>query len=133
MKRRNPTLDASMPTLLRNRTIGRAGFTAEELAEFLKAAPDDLVTQSNALVDPICFASGAFVEMGTGAARLFDAIHQASTDKLREGRLRHGPESGTTLKPPGWVGPGERTRRLIEQQDGTEGSDSMRAGGWRSP
>ena len=60
-----------------DRIIHRAGFMAEELAEFLQAAPDDLVAQSDALLDLIYFAIGTFVEMGIDPTPLFDAVHQA--------------------------------------------------------
>jgi predicted HAD superfamily Cof-like phosphohydrolase len=105
------------PTPLpQERIIHRAGFMAEELAEFLKASPDDLVTQSDALIDLLYFVLGTFVEMGVDPTPLFEAVHQANMDKLWDGQPRYDPTNGKTLKPPGWVGPEERIRALIEEQ-----------------
>jgi len=107
----------SHPTPLpQDRIIHRAGFMAEELAEFLQASPEDLVAQSDALIDLIYFVLGTFVEMGVDPAPLFDAVHQANMDKLWDGEPRYNPDNGKTLKPPGWVGPEERIRALINQQ-----------------
>ena len=102
--------------LSQDRIIHRAGFMAEELAEFLKASPDDLVAQSDALLDLLYFVLGTFVEMGVDPAPLFDAVHQANMDKLWDGQPRYNPTNGKTLKPPGWVGPEERIRQLIDKQ-----------------
>ena len=108
---------APTPTPLpQNRIIHRAGFMAEELAEFLKAAPDDLVAQSDALIDLIYFALGTFVEMGIDPSPLFDAVHQANMDKLWDGQPKYDPANGKTLKPSNWVGPEERIKQLIDEQ-----------------
>ena len=110
---RSPLTPTPLP---QDRIIHRAGFMAEELAEFLKASPDDLVAQSDALVDLIYFALGTFVEMGVDPSTLFDAVHQANMDKLWDGEPKYNPTNGKTLKPPGWVGPEERLEALIADQ-----------------
>lgn len=105
------------PTPLpQDRIIHRADFMAEELAEFLQSPPDDLVAQSDALIDLIYFALGTFVEMGIDPAPLFEAVHQANMDKLWDGEPRYHPVTNKTIKPAGWVGPEARIRALIEQQ-----------------
>ena len=110
---RSPPAPTPLP---QDRIIHRAGFMAEELAEFLKASPDDLVAQSDALIDLIYFALGTFVEMGVDPSSLFDAVHQANMDKLWDGEPKYNPENGKTLKPPGWVGPEEHLKALIDAQ-----------------
>jgi len=112
---RRPETPTPLP---KDRVIHRAGYMAEELAEFLKAAPDDLVAQSDALIDLIYFALGTFVEMGVDPAPLFDAVHQANMDKLWDGEPRYDPTNGKSIKPPGWVGPEARIRQLISHQIG---------------
>ena len=112
---RKPSVPTPLP---QDRIIHRAGFMAEELAEFLKASPDDLVAQSDALIDLIYFALGTFVEMGVDPAPLFYAVHQANMDKLWDGEPKYNPANGKTLKPPGWVGPEARLKALIARQVG---------------
>ena len=108
---------APSPTPLSlDRIIHRAGFMAEELAEFLQASPDDLVTQCDALIDLIYFALGTFVEMGVDPLPLFEAVHQANIDKLWDGQPKYNPVNGKTLKPSGWIGPEERIKQLIGEQ-----------------
>ena len=62
------------------------------------------------------FDPGTFVEMGVDPSPLFDAVHQANMDKLWDGEPKYNPTNGKTLKPPGWVGPEERLKALIDAQ-----------------
>lgn len=90
----------------------RVRLMLEELVEFMEA--DDLVGQTDAMLDLLYFANGTIVEMGVDPEKPFQMVHAANMRKLwPDGKPRWNAE-GKIMKPEGWVGPEEELKGYIE-------------------
>lgn len=90
----------------------RATWLAEEMIEFVLA--DDLVEQTDAILDLIYFALGTLVSMGVEPQGLFEAIHTSNMQKLGpDGKPIYDPITGKILKPYTWEDPRNAIKQIL--------------------
>ncbi len=98
----------------KERAEKRYAWMLEEINEFIEA--EDLVEQSDAMIDLIYFTLGTLVEMGVKPEKLFEIVHKANLSKLWEDGKPHFNEMGKTIKPSGWEDPHEKLQEEINSQ-----------------
>ncbi|WP_141431925.1 HAD family hydrolase [Bacillus sp. 03113] len=107
---------ADKPTVMKwDRRSDRYHYMEEELIEFFES--DELVDQSDAMIDLIYLAIGTLVEIGVKPEALFEIVHNANMSKLwPDGKPRTNPETGKIIKPPTFVRPEPLLQAEIERQ-----------------
>ena len=105
---------AERPVMIdKRRTLSRAKWMQEEVAEFLIA--DDIYEQADAMIDLMYFALGTMVEMGLEADELFAIVQQANMAKLwPDGKPHYNPKDGKVIKPEGWEDPAPKIKAYID-------------------
>lgn len=88
----------------------RIGWMREEINEL--EASGNIIDDVDALADLIYFALGFFVEMGVDGSKIFEIVHKANMDKLREGEVKYRSD-GKVHKPDDWVSPEEKIREYF--------------------
>ncbi len=106
---------STSPSLLnKNRVKIRNSWIMEELHELEDA--NNIVEQSDAIIDAIYFLIGTLVEMGIKPQNLFDIVQEANMSKLwPDGKPRYR-DDGKILKPVSWIAPEPRLIKEIERQ-----------------
>ena len=88
-----------------------------------KGLPEnDIVNQSDALIDLLYFIYGTFAIMGVDPNPLFDIVHQANMGKLfPDGKPHYDAVTGKVLKPDNWekdyAPEGKLHQEIQRQQD----------------
>jgi len=104
--------------LSKDRAFVRGKWMQEELLEFYFA--EDIVAQSDGLIDLIYFALGTLVEMGVPPQKIFEIVHNANMSKLWEdGKPRYNKD-GKTMKPPTWQDPTQELAKAIQMLQSNE-------------
>lgn len=109
---------ANTPTPLNKyRARLRYEWMMEEINEFLDATEkEDIVEQTDALIDTIYFALGALVEMGIMPDEPFQIVQDANMSKLWEDGTPHYNAEGKVIKPPTWQDPHTKLKDAIERR-----------------
>jgi len=105
------------PTMLsKERVRTRYYWMFEELEEFYSS--DNVVDQTDAMIDLIYFALGTLVEMGVKPQVPFEIVQKANMDKLWPDGKPHFDENTKTIKPEGWKDPYPLLLAEIKNQGG---------------
>lgn len=106
-------------------------FHADRRSIFIRSECDELeeaktvAEQADAFIDIIYFAAGGLVELGIDPSPLWNLTHSANMAKLwPDGTIHKDPETGKTLKPPGWQDPTPAQELEVKRQIGRVGKDS---------
>jgi len=94
------------------RLAARASWLFEEVYEL--ASSSSIIEQLDATLDIIYLALGNLVEMGAPLSPAFEAVHRANLAKRWPDGLVHTDRDGKILKPPGWRGPEDALRAILE-------------------
>lgn len=91
--------------------------------EYPKTPMDEVVGQSDALVDAFYFLAGTFVELGIEPQALFDIVQEANMAKLgADGKPIVRESDGKIMKPEGWEPPETKLEaeilRQVQQKNG---------------
>lgn len=92
----------------------RAKLLREEVREFVRA--ENLVEETDALLDIIYLALGGLVELGVKPAIPFKIVHRSNLAKRWPNGTRRRNRSGKPLKPPQWVSPSRELRKELDRQ-----------------
>lgn len=113
---------AITPTMLtQERKDNRIKWMQEELNEYTSS--ENLISESDALIDLIYFAIGTFVEMGIEPSFIWYAVQNANMKKLFPDGKPHFNENNKVIKPEGWKGPEEAIEAYIRKLTGIDDLD----------
>ena len=108
---------AEVPSHISERKLGqRAGFLAEEVTEFARAAEaQDIVKMFDALLDIVYVAKGTATMLGLRHAWKagFTRVHNANMAKV--GGMTHRGHGKDVMKPEGWIPPENDLATIIRQ------------------
>lgn len=96
----------------KKRALKRYKWMLEELDEFLEA--ENIIDQTDAMIDLIYFAVGTMVELGVEPDEVFEIVHNANMNKLWQDGKPYYNEDNKTIKPPNWVDPYPILKQKIE-------------------
>lgn len=92
----------------------RSSWMLEEVGEFLEA--DNVIDQSDAMIDLVYFAIGTMVEMGVKPEKIFNEVHKANMSKLWEDGKPRFDEKGKVIKPDNWQTPEPIIEEILKAQ-----------------
>lgn len=115
--------DLPLQPLSKDLRIWFASAIQEELAEYEMAwLNQDFIGQVDAIIDMMYFAIGRLQQMGLTreqARDCFMAIHFANMTKKRGAQAKRGNLEADAVKPPEWIPPEERLRKILLNGDAT--------------
>lgn len=78
---------------------------------------EEIVAQSDALVDLLYYIYGTFVLMNVNPDNIYKFVHQANMNKLfPDGKPHYDKITGKVLKPEDWEGPENKILQEIDKQ-----------------
>ena len=84
----------------------------EEVTELWRDHGVDKVKALDGAVDTIVVCLGYLISIGIDPRKAWDAVHAANMRKVVDGKL-YRREDGQIGKPPGWYGPEEELKALV--------------------